>query len=103
MPEQNKNCLMVDSIQRAVQEKIDHRLRGNRSFKYPYSQVAINARNQEMFELYKTGDYTLRDLGEKYDVARERVRQICAFYGDINGEQIAEIRQKRMLKKIEEK
>ena len=94
---------MVDSIQKAAPAKIDRRLRGNRSFKYPYSQVAINARNQDIFKLYRTGDYTLNDLGEKYQVTRERIRQICAFYGDINGEQIAEIRQKRMLKKIEEK
>ena len=33
-------------------------------------------RNKKIVELYKTGDYTMTAIGKRYNISRERVRQL---------------------------
>jgi hypothetical protein len=86
------------SITPTVPIKVDHRKREHRSLQYPLNHGEFKSRNQEMIKLYQTGDYSLEVLGQKYNITRERVRQICS-YNMLRGD-VKKILEKRTLKKI---
>lgn len=85
-------------------EKIDHQRKEYRSFYYlNYTREEINARNKAVVELYKSGLFTLEDIGKKYNLTCERIRQICNYHAGLDRREVLNILQKRFLKKIEDK
>jgi len=62
----------------------------------------LDIRNKEITELYKTGNFSLEALGEKYGVTRERIRQVCKKE-KISKEQVKKIMKQRFLEKTVKK
>ena len=65
-------------------------------YRRPLTAAALSVRNAEIGSLYRSG-LLLKDIGQRYGITRERVRQICARQGmnAIDGGQKVQVRRKR--------
>ena len=52
------------------------------------SRTDMQARDIEIVEMYLTGKYSMQAIGDKYNVSRERVRQILKIGGVLGADLI---------------
>lgn len=53
------------------------------------------ARDEKIVALYKTGKYSLQEIGSRYNITRERVRQICYRHNFTGSDRIEQAKKMR--------
>jgi len=57
-------------------------------------------RNNQVVSLWSTGDYTLEEIGQRYHITRERVRQIISANGGISSDEKRSISMEKLKKDV---
>lgn len=60
----------------------------------------MNKKKEKIIELYKTGNFTMRDIGKKYKMTRQRVSQICKEHVAVTKKEKAYIIKQRRIRNI---
>ena len=67
------------------------------------SRTDMQARDIEIVEMYLTGKYSMEAIGDKYNVSRERIRQILKLGGVLGADLIERRRAEKLAKRISDK